>query len=478
MTVGTNALLEGKGARTRLVATEGFGDVLELRRQTRAHLYRLDVHHPPPARAPRARPRGGGAVRPRGRAACRSTRRRSSGWSRRCGPTAPRRWPRAAVLVRPPGARGGRWPRRCGGAARRARERVERGPARDPRVRAHLDDRRGRVPDAAAAPYLGRLAERASATRACPPRRSCSRAAACCRSPTRGRARRLDRPERPRRRRDRRGPAGGRAGRAAGPDLRHGRHLVRRRPGRATATPAAHQRARSSPATPCTCRCSTWRRSRPAAAASPGPTPAARCAWARTRRARAPARRPTASAATEPTVTDANVVLGRLPADAPLGGAHPPGRRDAAGAAVGGLADEPRPGRWRSAREGIVTVAVQEMVRALRLVSVERGEDPREADAHRVRRRRAAARLPGGRRARACAAWWRRRPPACWRPWAWWWRASGATTCRRCSRPWTAARRPGPPPRPAGATRPRTRAPGRRCTARRRTAATRARATP
>ena len=48
MTVGTNALLEGKGARTSLIATEGFGDVLELRRQDRAHLYRLDAHHPPP----------------------------------------------------------------------------------------------------------------------------------------------------------------------------------------------------------------------------------------------------------------------------------------------------------------------------------------------------------------------------------------------------------------------------------------------
>ncbi|MEW6583352.1 MAG: hydantoinase/oxoprolinase family protein, partial [Actinomycetota bacterium] len=48
MTVGTNALLEGTGARAALVATEGFGDVLELRRQTRAHLYRLDAHHPPP----------------------------------------------------------------------------------------------------------------------------------------------------------------------------------------------------------------------------------------------------------------------------------------------------------------------------------------------------------------------------------------------------------------------------------------------
>ncbi len=48
MTVGTNALLEGKGATTALIATEGFGDVLELRRQNRAHLYRLSEAHAPP----------------------------------------------------------------------------------------------------------------------------------------------------------------------------------------------------------------------------------------------------------------------------------------------------------------------------------------------------------------------------------------------------------------------------------------------
>jgi N-methylhydantoinase A len=47
MTVGTNALLEGSGAPIALVTTEGFADVVELRRQDRAHLYRLDAHHPP-----------------------------------------------------------------------------------------------------------------------------------------------------------------------------------------------------------------------------------------------------------------------------------------------------------------------------------------------------------------------------------------------------------------------------------------------
>jgi len=48
MTVGTNALLEDRLAPAALIATEGFGDVLELRRQDRAHLYRLDRQHPRP----------------------------------------------------------------------------------------------------------------------------------------------------------------------------------------------------------------------------------------------------------------------------------------------------------------------------------------------------------------------------------------------------------------------------------------------
>jgi N-methylhydantoinase A len=47
-TIATNALLERKGARTALVATEGFEHVLHLRRQARAHLYRLCEDHPEP----------------------------------------------------------------------------------------------------------------------------------------------------------------------------------------------------------------------------------------------------------------------------------------------------------------------------------------------------------------------------------------------------------------------------------------------
>ena len=47
-TIATNALLERRGARTAVVATEGFEHVLHLRRQDRAHLYRLCAQHPEP----------------------------------------------------------------------------------------------------------------------------------------------------------------------------------------------------------------------------------------------------------------------------------------------------------------------------------------------------------------------------------------------------------------------------------------------
>src|SRR5438105_11267075 len=47
-TVATNALLERRGARTAFVGNEGFAHLLHLRRQTRAHLYRLCEPQPEP----------------------------------------------------------------------------------------------------------------------------------------------------------------------------------------------------------------------------------------------------------------------------------------------------------------------------------------------------------------------------------------------------------------------------------------------
>jgi len=53
-TVVTNAMLEGKGARTALVTTRGFRDVLEIGRQQRDHLYRLDLPGREPPLVPRS----------------------------------------------------------------------------------------------------------------------------------------------------------------------------------------------------------------------------------------------------------------------------------------------------------------------------------------------------------------------------------------------------------------------------------------
>ena len=55
MTVGTNALLENRTAKTALLATEGFVDLEELRRQNRPDLYRLCAAHPEPLVPPELR---------------------------------------------------------------------------------------------------------------------------------------------------------------------------------------------------------------------------------------------------------------------------------------------------------------------------------------------------------------------------------------------------------------------------------------
>jgi N-methylhydantoinase A len=79
---------------------------------------------------------------------------------------------------------------------------------------------------------------------------------------------------------------------------------------------------------------------------------------------------------TEPTVCDANVVLGYLPSDVQLGGAMAIDK-DAAVAAVTKVADAMNL-TVEEAAEGIVKIANEAMFGALRLVSVEQGFDPRD----------------------------------------------------------------------------------------------------
>ncbi len=55
MTVATNALLESKGAPTALIATRGFADLVEIGRQNRAELYRLQARRPAPLVPPELR---------------------------------------------------------------------------------------------------------------------------------------------------------------------------------------------------------------------------------------------------------------------------------------------------------------------------------------------------------------------------------------------------------------------------------------
>ncbi|MGZ8665860.1 MAG: hydantoinase/oxoprolinase family protein [Solirubrobacterales bacterium] len=66
MTVGTNALLEERGARTALVANAGFGDLLEIARQDRPELYRLCTPKPAPLVDPGMRFEAAGRIGPEG----------------------------------------------------------------------------------------------------------------------------------------------------------------------------------------------------------------------------------------------------------------------------------------------------------------------------------------------------------------------------------------------------------------------------
>ena len=108
---------------------------------------------------------------------------------------------------------------------------------------------------------------------------------------------------------------------------------------------------------------------------SRGAIRAARCASGRSRRGRTPAPRATDGAASAPTVTDANLLLGRLLEDSPLAGGLSL-ERSAAERVISALARELGMEPLECA-EGIVRVAEAEMLGALRVMTVERGIDPR-----------------------------------------------------------------------------------------------------
>ena len=171
MTVGTNALLEERGARTALIATRGFADLLEIARQDRPDLYRLCA--PKPTAAGRAgaalRGRRSGSARrasiePLADERAAAPGRAAARERRRVGRDLP-----ALLLPRPrPRAAPRRAPARA--PARPPRLRLARGAAPLPRVRALLDDRDRRLPLPPARPLPG-PARRGGARRpACPSR--------------------------------------------------------------------------------------------------------------------------------------------------------------------------------------------------------------------------------------------------------------------------------------------------------------------
>ena len=81
---------------------------------------------------------------------------------------------------------------------------------------------------------------------------------------------------------------------------------------------------------------------------------------------------------TRPTVTDANVALGRIDADRPIGGGAARLDVDAARAAIRRHVADPLGSAADAAAEAVIRVANARMAGALRLMSVERGHDPRD----------------------------------------------------------------------------------------------------
>ena len=208
MTVGTNALLEERGARTALIATRGFADLLEIGRQDRPHLYRLCAPKPAPLVERGAALRGRRADRPRGRG--RAARRRRAGAPGRGDPrrAAPSRWRSACSSPTSTRATSGASPSTCAAScpACTSPPRTRSCPASASTSAARRRRSTPTSPPARPLPRRGSARRRADG-RPARSRWSCSPPAASRRRAEAARAGRLERPLRPRRRRGRRRPA-------------------------------------------------------------------------------------------------------------------------------------------------------------------------------------------------------------------------------------------------------------------------------
>jgi N-methylhydantoinase A len=372
MTVGTNALLEEHGARTALISTRGFGDVLEIGRQDRPHLYKLCAPKPVPLVGAELRFEAAERTGPEGIVK----------------PLAEDEPARLASLVRESGAESvaicllfsyldPSHEQRLAAHLRRQLPGLHVSASHEvlPRFREY-ERCSTTVIDAYLSPllgrYLGRLAEAASAA-SLPPPLVMQSSGGVTSAGEAGRAGAWSVLS---------GPAGGAVGagliaRACGDGNAIGLDMggtscdvcvvedgeVRRTDsrtigGRVIQLPMVDVHTVGAGGGSI-----GWRDSGGAlqvgprsAGAEPGPACYGR-------------------GGSEPTVTDANLLLGRLAADSELAGGIALDI-EAARSAIGKLADSLGLDELETA-EGIVRVADQEMVRALRVVTVERGVDPR-----------------------------------------------------------------------------------------------------
>ena len=378
-TVATNALLERRGGRTALVTTEGFRDVLEIGRQDRAVALRPDPAPAAAAGAARAAVHGARADGPGRR---RDPARRGRAWTAAVDGVAAAGVEAVAVcllfgFLHPEHERRGRRAR-CGPGCPACRCRCSSEVL--PEFREYeriVDDRRRRLPRAAAGrATCGRLGDRvggAWATRAAGhavlrrgrrhrARRRGSRRGSCCPGrPAAWSAPRyvaglsgyrdvltFDMGGTQHRRR-----AGGRRARCRRPPRRWSAGVPIKLPmvdvhtvsagGGSIAWVDAGGALRVGPRS---------------AGADPGPAA-------------------TAAAATEPTVTDANLCWATCADGATLGG-EVTLRRDLRRAGAGPRSASGSGCDAEEAALGVVRVANAEMVRALRVISVERGLDPRD----------------------------------------------------------------------------------------------------